>query len=98
MLTRAANGDVCDAHERCAAVIGQVSRIRHPGGRDIKRGRGGMFKGFLKAGEGGQHCPTKDVSEGATAFYFRVIVIQDEFVTIGSQHNSMPGRQVWQMY
>jgi hypothetical protein len=37
VLTRAADGDVCDAHGSCMAVIGQDSRIRHLGGGKIWR-------------------------------------------------------------
>ncbi len=35
VLARAADGDVCDAHGSCMAMFGQVSRIRHLGGREI---------------------------------------------------------------
>jgi hypothetical protein len=38
VLARAANGDVCDAHGSCMAMFGQVSRIRHLGGREVWAG------------------------------------------------------------
>jgi hypothetical protein len=43
VLARAADGDVCDAHVSCMAVFGQVSRIRHLGGRKVSAGESGDF-------------------------------------------------------
>jgi hypothetical protein len=45
VLARAANGDVCDAHESGMAVFGQVSRIRHLRGREVWAGESEDFSG-----------------------------------------------------